>query len=164
MTCRSATRTSSNPPMARSSPTRRSALPARRAARRPPARGGWCRRRRSRSTAAARRVAPSPHASRGPSATSERGMTQSEAEGLSELIQARVRDIPDFPKPGVTFKDITPILDDHVAFTLVVDALARAGRDAEGDVVVDKVVGMEARGFILAAPVALSLGVGFVPV
>ena len=91
-------------------------------------------------------------------------MTVSEAEGLSDLIRSRVRDIADFPKPGVTFKDITPILDDHVAFTLVVDALARAGRDADGEVVVDKVVGMEARGFILAAPVALSLGVGFVPV
>jgi adenine phosphoribosyltransferase len=88
----------------------------------------------------------------------------SEAQGLSELIESRVRDIEDFPKPGVTFKDITPVLDDHVAFTLVVDALAAAGRDAEGDVLVDKVVGMEARGFILAAPVALSLGVGFVPV
>ena len=91
-------------------------------------------------------------------------VTPSEADGLSALIEARVRDIPDFPKPGVTFKDITPLLDDHVAFTLVVDALAAAGRDAEGDVLVDKVVGMEARGFILAAPVALSLGVGFVPV
>ncbi len=91
-------------------------------------------------------------------------MALSEAEGLSELIRSRVRDIPDFPKPGVTFKDITPLLDDHVAFTLVVDALARAGRDSDGAVVVDKVVGMEARGFILAAPVALSLGVGFVPV
>jgi len=91
-------------------------------------------------------------------------VTQSEAEGLSELIASRVRDIPDFPKPGITFKDITPILDDHVAFTLVVDALARAGRDEDGEVVVDKVVGMEARGFILAAPVALALGVGFVPV
>jgi adenine phosphoribosyltransferase len=88
----------------------------------------------------------------------------SEAQGLSELIASRVRDIEDFPKPGVTFKDITPVLDDHVAFTLVIDALAAAGRDSDGDVLVDKVVGMEARGFILAAPVALSLGVGFVPV
>jgi adenine phosphoribosyltransferase len=91
-------------------------------------------------------------------------VTTSEAESLSALIESRVRDIPDFPKPGVTFKDITPLLDDHVAFTLVVDALAAAGRDDDGEVVVDKVVGMEARGFILAAPVALSLGVGFVPV
>jgi adenine phosphoribosyltransferase len=88
----------------------------------------------------------------------------SEAGDLSALIAARVRDIPDFPKPGVTFKDITPLLDDHTAFTSVVEALAAAGRDGDGTVVVDKVVGMEARGFILAAPVALSLGVGFVPV
>jgi adenine phosphoribosyltransferase len=64
----------------------------------------------------------------------------------------------------VTFKDITPLLDDHAAFTDVVQALADAGRDTDGAVVVDKVVGMEARGFILAAPVALALGVGFVPV
>ena len=84
--------------------------------------------------------------------------------GLSAQIAALIRDIPDFPKPGVTFKDITPLLDDHTTFTTVVRALADAGRDAGGDVVVDKVVGMEARGFILAAPVALALGVGFVPV
>ena len=83
---------------------------------------------------------------------------------LSELIDALVRDVVDFPKPGVTFKDITPLLDHHEAFTRVVTALAAAGRDDEGNVVVDRVVGMEARGFILAAPVALSLGVGFVPV
>ena len=86
------------------------------------------------------------------------------ADELSALIAARIRDIPDFPKPGVTFKDITPLLDDHAAFTAVVEALAATGRDADGNVVVDKVVGMEARGFILGAPVALSLGVGFVPV
>ncbi|MCW2846287.1 MAG: adenine phosphoribosyltransferase [Marmoricola sp.] len=84
--------------------------------------------------------------------------------GLSALIASLIRDIPDFPKPGVTFKDITPLLDDHAAFTAVVGALADAGRDEHGQVLVDKVVGMEARGFILAAPVALALGVGFVPV
>jgi adenine phosphoribosyltransferase len=83
---------------------------------------------------------------------------------LVALIEARVRDVPDFPKPGVLFKDITPLLDDHEAFTAVVQALADVGRDEHGDVVVDKVVGIEARGFILAAPVALALGVGFVPV
>ena len=91
-------------------------------------------------------------------------MTEAAIGALSELIAARVRDVPDFPKPGVMFKDITPLLDDHAAFTSVVEALAAAGRDDDGDVVVDKVVGMEARGFILAAPVALALGVGFVPV
>jgi adenine phosphoribosyltransferase len=91
-------------------------------------------------------------------------VTEAAIGALSELIAARVRDVPDFPKPGVMFKDITPLLDDHAAFTSVVEALAAAGRDDDGDVVVDKVVGMEARGFILAAPVALALGVGFVPV
>jgi adenine phosphoribosyltransferase len=80
------------------------------------------------------------------------------------MIDGLVRDIPDFPKPGVVFKDISPLLDDHTAFTAVVQALADAGRDESGATVVDKVIGMEARGFILAAPVALALGVGFVPV
>lgn len=75
-----------------------------------------------------------------------------------------VIDVPDFPEPGVVFKDISPLLADHTGFAAVIDALAEAGRDADGEVVVDKVVGMEARGFILAAPVALALGRGFVPV
>jgi adenine phosphoribosyltransferase len=83
---------------------------------------------------------------------------------LAEHLDALIRDIPDFPEPGVMFKDITPLLADHDGFTAVVDVLSRAGRDAEGNVVVDKVVGMEARGFILGAPVALALGAGFVPV
>ncbi|WP_235735103.1 adenine phosphoribosyltransferase [Nocardioides alcanivorans] len=75
-----------------------------------------------------------------------------------------VKDVRDYPEPGVLFKDITPLLGDHAAFTQAIDALAAAGRDDAGNVVVDKVVGMEARGFILAAPVALALGVGFAPV
>lgn len=83
---------------------------------------------------------------------------------LGLLLDSLIRDVPDFPKPGVVFKDITPLLDDHAGFTAVVEALADAGRDASGETVVDKVIGMEARGFILAAPVALALGVGFVPV
>jgi adenine phosphoribosyltransferase len=83
---------------------------------------------------------------------------------LDRHLDALIRDVPDFPKPGVVFKDITPLLADHDGFTAVIAALADAGRDADGTVVVDKVVGMEARGFILAAPVALALGVGFVPV
>jgi adenine phosphoribosyltransferase len=83
---------------------------------------------------------------------------------LTALIDARVRDVPDFPKPGVLFKDITPLLDDHRALTAVVQGLAEVGRAADGSTAVDKVVGIEARGFILAAPVALALGVGFVPV
>ncbi|KAA1424210.1 adenine phosphoribosyltransferase [Nocardioides antri] len=79
-------------------------------------------------------------------------------------LERLVRDVADFPQPGIVFKDITPLLADHAAFQAVVTALAAAGRDEAGRPVVDKVVGMEARGFILAAPVALDLGVGFVPV
>jgi adenine phosphoribosyltransferase len=81
-----------------------------------------------------------------------------------DLLLARVRDIPDWPKPGVVFKDITPLLADHAAFTAAVDALAAIGRDDTGAIRVDTVAGIEARGFILAAPVAQRLGVGFVPV
>jgi adenine phosphoribosyltransferase len=82
---------------------------------------------------------------------------------LAEAL-ALIADVPDFPEPGVLFKDITPLLDDHTALASVTDALAAAGRDESGAVVVDKVLGMESRGFILGAPVALALGVGFVPV
>jgi adenine phosphoribosyltransferase len=77
---------------------------------------------------------------------------------LADIIKARVRDVPDFPSPGIVFKDITPLLADAVALHAVVAALA-AGHGP-----VDKVAGIEARGFILAAPVACLLGVGFVPV
>jgi adenine phosphoribosyltransferase len=75
-----------------------------------------------------------------------------------------IADVPDFPEPGILFKDITPLLADHTALHAVVEALAAAGRDDAGRPVVDKVLGMESRGFILGAPVALALGVGFVPV
>jgi len=87
-------------------------------------------------------------------------MTDAARDALERLVV----DVPDFPEPGVVFKDITPLLADHEGFSAVITALAAAGRDAQGSVVVDKVVGMEARGFILAAPVALALGTGFVPV
>ena len=78
---------------------------------------------------------------------------------LSGLIAGGIRDIPDYPQPGVVFKDITPLLADGKAFGAVVDGLGAAH-----DGVIDKVVGIEARGFILAAPVACRLGAGFVPV
>jgi adenine phosphoribosyltransferase len=86
------------------------------------------------------------------------------ASVAAEVLERLVVDVPDFPEPGVIFKDITPLLADHTALTAVVDALAAVGRDATGQAVVDKVVGMESRGFILAAPVALELGAGFIPV
>jgi adenine phosphoribosyltransferase len=79
---------------------------------------------------------------------------------LPQLLRDRVRDVPDYPKPGVMFKDISPLLADHVAFAGAVDAIvARHGRGQ-----IDKVVGIEARGFIIAAPVAYHFGAGFVPV
>ena len=79
---------------------------------------------------------------------------------LDALLRSRVADVPDFPTPGVVFKDISPLLADHVAFAGAVDAIvAHHGRGN-----VDKVVGIEARGFIVAAPVAYHFGAGFVPV
>jgi adenine phosphoribosyltransferase len=90
--------------------------------------------------------------------------TGTSADDLERRLGALIRDVPDFPEPGVMFKDITPLLADHDGFSAVVAALAESGRDEAGRVVVDKVVGIEARGFILAAPVALALGAGFVPV
>jgi adenine phosphoribosyltransferase len=77
---------------------------------------------------------------------------------IEALITEHVRDIPDYPQPGVLFKDITPLLGDADAFGEVVEATAALFGP------VDKVVGIEARGFILAAPVALRTGAGFVPV
>src|SRR5688572_22333940 len=75
-------------------------------------------------------------------------------------LKERIRDIPDFPKPGVVFKDITPLLADAEAFRTLVDAMV----EPFADVRVDKVLGIEARGFILAAPVAFRFGAAFVPV
>lgn len=76
-----------------------------------------------------------------------------------QLILDLIRDVPDWPKPGVVFKDITPLLADPRGFAAAVDELVAL---APGPI--DIVVGMEARGFIFAAPVALKLGAGFVPV
>ncbi len=79
-----------------------------------------------------------------------------EVATLKELI----REIPDFPRPGVGFKDITPLLADRAAFASCVDVLA----DRFSGESIDKVIGVEARGFIIASPVAYRLGAGFVPV
>ncbi|MDQ4145399.1 MAG: adenine phosphoribosyltransferase [Actinomycetota bacterium] len=77
-----------------------------------------------------------------------------------ERLKQKIRSIPDFPRPGVDFKDITPLLADAESYVPVVDAMVDRYRDRR----VDKVCGIEARGFILAAPVAYRLGVGFVPI
>jgi adenine phosphoribosyltransferase len=78
---------------------------------------------------------------------------------IGEVVSSRLRDIPDFPVPGVTFKDFTPLLSDGPALRAVVQDISGryAGR-------VDVIVGVEARGFILGAAVAYELGLGFVPV
>jgi adenine phosphoribosyltransferase len=81
-------------------------------------------------------------------------------EGEPGWLRDLIRDIPDFPQTGVVFKDITPLLASGPALAWCVKALA----DAFADRAVDKVIGVEARGFIIAAPVAVRLGAGFVPV
>ncbi|MET9358063.1 adenine phosphoribosyltransferase [Streptomyces sp. NPDC006617] len=83
-----------------------------------------------------------------------------ETTGITELLLSRIRDVADYPEPGVVFKDITPLLADPAAFAALTDALADVARDTGAT----KVVGLEARGFILGAPVALRAGLGFIPV
>jgi adenine phosphoribosyltransferase len=75
-------------------------------------------------------------------------------------LKAYIRDIPDFPKPGILFKDITPLLGDPAAFGASIDGLVSlcSGRS------IDLVAAAEARGFMFGAPLALRLGVGFVPI
>ena len=75
-------------------------------------------------------------------------------------LREHVRDIPDWPQPGIVFRDITPLLAAPDAFAVTVDALAAPFADEP----IDKVLGIEARGFVFAAPVAYRLGAGFVPV
>lgn len=77
-----------------------------------------------------------------------------------ELLRSRIVDVADFPTPGIVFKDISPLLADHDAFSAAIDAVVAHHLDHA----VDKVVGIEARGFIVAAPAAYRLGAGFVPV
>lgn len=87
------------------------------------------------------------------------GRTGGDADVVARLL-ARVRDVPDWPKPGVMFKDITPLLADPATFAAAVEALTAPHVGAG----VDTVAGVEARGFVLGAPVAIALGAGFVPV
>lgn len=82
------------------------------------------------------------------------------SESAVAEIESHIRDIPDFPSPGVVFKDITPLLADGPALRSCIESMSTP---FSGDGI-DKVIGVEARGFILAAPVAATLGVGFVPV
>jgi adenine phosphoribosyltransferase len=93
---------------------------------------------------------------RGRSGRHYRGAIARDADWLKDFV----REIPDYPRPGVSFKDITPLLADVKAFRYSVDSLADHF-DAQR---VDKVLGIEARGFIVAAPVAYRFGAGFIPV
>ncbi len=77
-----------------------------------------------------------------------------------EWLKEHVRDIPDFPKPGIVFKDITPLLADKKAFTYTIDAIAHHYDRDE----IDKVMGIEARGFLIAAPLAYRFTAGLIPV
>ncbi len=77
-----------------------------------------------------------------------------------EQIKSLIRDVPDFPQPGIVFKDITPLLANGTAYSTAIDLIVvHFGRGT-----VDKVVGIEARGFIVAAPVSYHFGAGFIPV
>ncbi len=78
---------------------------------------------------------------------------------MSEL-ERHIRNIPDFPKPGIQFKDITPLLADPAALKIAVNQLVDTFKNAG----IQKVVGIEARGFLLGTPVAMALDAGFVPI
>ena len=79
---------------------------------------------------------------------------------MTAALAALIRDVPDYPQPGIVFKDLTPLLADADGLRQVVDLIASGHPKGS----VDKVVGVEARGFLLAAPVAYLLGAGVVPV
>ncbi len=76
---------------------------------------------------------------------------------VMEAVRTRIRDVPDFPKKGIVFKDITPVLQDRRLFRQVVDAFVARWKDER----IDKIVGIESRGFIFGAPLAYALGAGF---
>jgi adenine phosphoribosyltransferase len=75
----------------------------------------------------------------------------------AEALKSRIRDIPDFPKPGILFRDVTPLLLDAGAFRSAIEAMAAPFRGQR----IDRVVGIESRGFLLGPGIALALGAGF---
>src|SRR5437763_16755342 len=77
-----------------------------------------------------------------------------------EQLRAAVRDVPDFPKKGIVFKDITPVLNDPALFRASIDLFLERCRG----LTIDKIVGIDARGFLFGSAVAYELGVGFVPI
>lgn len=79
---------------------------------------------------------------------------------LEKLIKSKIRDVPDFPKPGILFKDITPVLQDREVFAKVIDALAERYVGKK----IDVIAGIESRGFLFGTPLAYRLGTSFVPI
>lgn len=95
-----------------------------------------------------------------PSSFAGEVMTTRATPALEPMLRSLIREIPNFPKPGIDFKDITPLLADATAFRRATEAMAEPfARDG-----ITHVVGIESRGFILAAPIAQQLGAGFIPV
>ncbi len=82
------------------------------------------------------------------------------ASGIVQQLRAAVRDVPDFPKKGIVFKDITPVLSDPVLFRASIDLFLERCRGRK----VDKIVGIDARGFLFGSAVAYELGIGFIPI
>src|SRR4029077_12691082 len=82
------------------------------------------------------------------------------ASGIVGRLRAAVRDVPDFPKKGIVFKDITPVLNDPLLFRASIDLFLERCRGVK----IDKIVGIDARGFLFGSAVAYELGVGFVPI
>lgn len=81
-------------------------------------------------------------------------------QGTIQKLRAAVRDVPDFPKRGIVFKDITPVLNDPALFRVSIDLFLERCRGRK----IDKIVGIDARGFVFGSAVAYELGVGFVPI
>jgi len=79
---------------------------------------------------------------------------------MLEKLRTGIRDVPDFPKKGIVFKDITPLLSDRALFRASIDLFLERCRGKE----IDKIVGIDARGFLFGSTVAYELGVGFVPI
>lgn len=79
---------------------------------------------------------------------------------MEELLRRNIRDIPDFPKPGIIFKDITPLLQNHSAFQKVIETFHERYKGVK----LDAILGIESRGFLFGAPLAHQLGIGFVPI
>jgi adenine phosphoribosyltransferase len=77
-------------------------------------------------------------------------------------IKSRIRTVPDYPKKGIMFRDITTLIKDPVGFRLVIDSLTQ--RYIQGDIQIDLIVGIEARGFIIGGALSYTLGKGFVPI